>query len=157
MLYVCHTTPTQKLFCLHVFRQASPPHRVVVDRLTSRLLIAISSIWSIPRVLVNIHVLKKRCSRCKVHYCNKATTDAFCSRKPGTSCLSITPFRVSVTDPVLCIEIPHDDCRFTGCYSKESLIFFIHIIHKCLIVTRRNGAYISNRQLGILTDLNFEV
>jgi len=22
---VCHTTPTQKLFCLHVFRQAGPP------------------------------------------------------------------------------------------------------------------------------------
>jgi len=28
MLYVCHTTPTQKLFCFHVFCQAEPPHRV---------------------------------------------------------------------------------------------------------------------------------
>jgi len=25
MLCVCHTTPAQKLFCLHVFRQAGPP------------------------------------------------------------------------------------------------------------------------------------
>jgi len=29
MLYVRHTTSTQKLFCLHVFdRQAAPPQRV---------------------------------------------------------------------------------------------------------------------------------
>jgi len=28
MLCVCHTTPTQKLYCLHVFRQAEPPQRV---------------------------------------------------------------------------------------------------------------------------------
>jgi len=28
MLCVCHTTPTQKLFCLHVFCQAGPPQRV---------------------------------------------------------------------------------------------------------------------------------
>jgi len=28
MLCVCHTTPTQKLLCLHVFRQAGPPQRV---------------------------------------------------------------------------------------------------------------------------------
>jgi len=28
MLCVCHTTPTQKLFCLHVFRQAGPPQLV---------------------------------------------------------------------------------------------------------------------------------
>jgi len=27
-LCVCHTTPTQKLFCLHVFRHAGPPQRV---------------------------------------------------------------------------------------------------------------------------------
>jgi len=28
MLCVCHTTPTQTLFCLHVFRQAGPSQRV---------------------------------------------------------------------------------------------------------------------------------
>jgi len=28
MLCVCHATPTQKLFCMHVFRQAGPPLRV---------------------------------------------------------------------------------------------------------------------------------
>jgi len=28
MLYACHTTPSQKLCCLHVFRQAGPPQRV---------------------------------------------------------------------------------------------------------------------------------
>jgi len=28
MLCECHTTPTQKLFCLHVFRQVGPPQRV---------------------------------------------------------------------------------------------------------------------------------
>jgi len=28
MLCICHTTPTQKLFCLHVFRQIGPPQRV---------------------------------------------------------------------------------------------------------------------------------
>jgi len=28
MLRVCHTTPTQKLFCLHVFRQAGPSQQV---------------------------------------------------------------------------------------------------------------------------------
>jgi len=28
MLCVCHTTPTLKLFCLHVFRQAGSPQRV---------------------------------------------------------------------------------------------------------------------------------
>jgi len=28
MLCVCHTTPTQKLFYLYVFRQAGPPQRV---------------------------------------------------------------------------------------------------------------------------------
>jgi len=28
MFCVCHTTPTQKLFCLHVFRQAGPPQQV---------------------------------------------------------------------------------------------------------------------------------
>jgi len=28
MLSVCHTTPTQKLLCLHVFRQAGPPQRL---------------------------------------------------------------------------------------------------------------------------------
>jgi len=28
MLCVCHTTLTQKLFCLHVLRQAGPPQRV---------------------------------------------------------------------------------------------------------------------------------
>jgi len=28
MLCVCHTTPTQKLFCLYVFRQAGPPQGV---------------------------------------------------------------------------------------------------------------------------------
>jgi len=28
MLCVCHTTPKQKLFCLHVFRQAGSPQRV---------------------------------------------------------------------------------------------------------------------------------
>jgi len=29
MLCACHTTPTKKLFCLHVFHQAGPPQRVV--------------------------------------------------------------------------------------------------------------------------------
>jgi len=28
MLCICHTIPTQKLFCLHVFRQDGPPQRV---------------------------------------------------------------------------------------------------------------------------------
>jgi len=28
MLCVCHTTPTQKLLCLHDFRQAGPSQRV---------------------------------------------------------------------------------------------------------------------------------
>jgi len=28
MLCVYHTTPTQKLFCLHAFRQAGPPQWV---------------------------------------------------------------------------------------------------------------------------------
>jgi len=28
MFRVCHTTPTQKLFCLHAFRQAGPPQWV---------------------------------------------------------------------------------------------------------------------------------
>jgi len=28
MLCVCHTTPTEKLLCLHVFRQAGPSQRV---------------------------------------------------------------------------------------------------------------------------------
>jgi len=28
MFYVCHTTPTQQLFCLHDFRQAGLPQRV---------------------------------------------------------------------------------------------------------------------------------
>jgi len=28
MLCVCHTSPTQKLFCLHIIRQAGPPQQV---------------------------------------------------------------------------------------------------------------------------------
>jgi len=28
LLCVCYTTPTQKLFCLHVFRQAGPSQRI---------------------------------------------------------------------------------------------------------------------------------
>jgi len=37
---ICHTTPTQKLFCLHVFRQAGSPQRV--DCFASRWKIALS-------------------------------------------------------------------------------------------------------------------
>jgi len=40
MLRVCHATPTQKLLCLHVFRQAGPPQRV--DCLAPKWEIALS-------------------------------------------------------------------------------------------------------------------
>jgi len=36
MLCVCHTTPTQKLFCLHVFRQTGSP-RTVCSLLSTKL------------------------------------------------------------------------------------------------------------------------
>jgi len=35
ILCVCHTTPTQKLFCLHDFRQAGPPQQI--DCLASKI------------------------------------------------------------------------------------------------------------------------
>jgi len=55
MLCVCHTTPTQKLFCLHVFRQAGPQRRV--DFMAPRWEIALNVF---PKDMIQIFLFRQK-------------------------------------------------------------------------------------------------
>jgi len=53
-LYLSYTTPTQKLFCLHVFHQAGPPQRVVC--LASKWKIALSVFLKSQDIATRYHI-----------------------------------------------------------------------------------------------------